>query len=375
MDAALFVAVYLLSVLAGSQGLDLTLYHDAVTSSGDRSTCGVLKCVETYLNVEGGITASREIAKVSIFKKALGSSTKVQEIGPGKLLASLTPEQTSLSREVDGVKADGSLSSGRAVLLLELPKHEDCFAEYTCEVRLKDAEGKEVTSITKLLHLPQERGNTANDGDLTQSILLQLLQSQMSLITKSIQVLEDKMTSLESPHMRLQDRMLSLEREVQDKFNVLKNESLTQTYLNQIFQTMQQLSMSVEVLKDKTEPSESAAGNLQIRVMALERDLHYKLAFLENKIAEKKVETKEPITNPNLEEFRLMFNRIEDKLENYVSVKVREINSDVYLERRNTTQLSAEELKNYLEEIMASPFQKLESLNALHDIMTALATA
>ncbi|GFO40346.1 angiopoietin-related protein 6 [Plakobranchus ocellatus] len=273
MEINFILAVCFLCTLSESHGLELTLKRDTSVSYGARGVFGILKCEENYHEPIGNGSAPSNISSMSIFKKSPG-----EENGPGKLIASLTSPQASLSYTAKGVEAKGNLTEGRATIEIEFSRQDDFFADYTCKVQSgQDAERINLVSISTLLHQPEPRGSLANDGSLTQPMAWQLLSM------------------------------------------------------------MQQLDTKMYLLDKKTDESSYTA--LQNRVLSLEKDLHSKVVNLENEFTER-LEAKKAVRR-SLDKFDSLVKRMQDKIENTILEKLNELDAKISLIDYGATKISA----------------------------------
>ncbi|GFS22174.1 hypothetical protein ElyMa_005102300 [Elysia marginata] len=157
--------------------MELTLSRD-VSSSG-RIGCGVILCKEEAADASRNLTSSGvnsdqsdklvlpiSILEMSLFKhpRPTAATSKNGASGRMQLLASLTPQQPSMTRVSNGVKVEGQLAGERATLRLWLYKQEDCRAEYSCKVVQVDKQGRQLLNNS---HLLQQTWDGA-DGRISQ---------------------------------------------------------------------------------------------------------------------------------------------------------------------------------------------------------------
>ncbi|GFO46221.1 hypothetical protein PoB_007272600 [Plakobranchus ocellatus] len=96
---------------------------------------------------------------MSVFRKAQTTPWRHEESLSGTLIASLTHRGTTLSYKADGIKVEGALADGHAIVEIELNNNDDCFADYTCKVHYFDinAEAYYGVSTYALVHVPEKR--------------------------------------------------------------------------------------------------------------------------------------------------------------------------------------------------------------------------
>ncbi|KAK3796671.1 hypothetical protein RRG08_008442 [Elysia crispata] len=234
MDRRLFV-ISALYLLVSCQGLELSLNRQSSALPGDRKFCGVLTCEETNIIPQNDTTDQdqdksvglfKTIASMSMFKTVSADSKTNTKNKQDVLFGSVSSQTPILTRVTNGRKVSGLLEAGRATMRVELVKQEDCEAEYTCQVRGLDTQGKEIVSST---HLVQHSSSTRDQVDSKRIISansnsLQLLGSLQQLVTQSINSLElsleDKIGQLQN---RMEDRILELQKEVADRSGAFEN--------------------------------------------------------------------------------------------------------------------------------------------------------
>ena len=153
--------------------------------------------------------------------------------GQRRKLGSISSDQPDLEQDADGMKLKGSLKDGRVSLRAELSKQTDCFAEFTCEIRGVDSQGKEVLSSARLLQPQDQYSPHPRDIGISPMAFPQLLSlvqdldAKLAIVEKTTERLEDKMTSVEDSW---EDKLDDLRKESQnteeklfEKLNILKN--------------------------------------------------------------------------------------------------------------------------------------------------------
>ena len=177
--------------------------------------------------------------EMSVFKHAQASSDDTGSKGQSRLLASVTSTQPSVTRVSDGVKVEGQLTAERATMRLEFFKQNDCQAQFTCRVVLKDTQGREhVTSSRLLQQTSGDRSVEVDEGNWTPAVALNLLSLVHEMDNKLAQVgsssedawrlrvqslenrLEDKLTSIEN---RMEDKIASIENRLENKLDYFEN--------------------------------------------------------------------------------------------------------------------------------------------------------
>ncbi|GFR99608.1 ficolin-1 [Elysia marginata] len=195
----------------------------------------------------------------------------------GVLLGSLTSQSPTITRVYNGRKVDGLLQAGRAKLRVELVKREDCSAEFVCQVKGVDSQGREVVSTTNLVQQQSHDGHQVYDRNPMPVVSLQVL-TLMQQLTQSINGLEnrmeDKITSLGN---NVKDEIASLENRMEDKISSLG--------VNVKYET----SALENKLEDKISSMENKIEDMQKDITIFEYRLINKLDLLQNKL-EKNIE-------------------------------------------------------------------------------------
>ncbi|GFS14218.1 ficolin-2, partial [Elysia marginata] len=270
MGTSVYV-LYVLCLCVGSQGMELTLSPD-VSSSG-RKGCGVILCNEEAADASRNLTSSGvnsdqsdkmvspiSILEMSLFKhpRPTEATSKNGATGRMQLLASLTPQQPSMTRVSNGVKVEGQLAGERATLRLWLYKQEDCRAEYSCKVVQVDGQGRQLLSNSHLLQQTWDGGDKrisqVDSGAVWSPVVAMNILSAVHKIDNKlahagsiasdswqprVQALEnrieDKLASLEnrlenevhSLENRLENKMASFEKSLQNEFVKFQKNSLS----------------------------------------------------------------------------------------------------------------------------------------------------
>ena len=225
--------------------------------------------------------------EMSVFKHAQASSDSTGSEGQGRLLASLTSTQPSVTRVSDGVKVEGQLTAGRATMRLEFFKQNDCQAQFTCRVVLKDTQGREHVTSSRLLQ--QTSGDCsvqADEGNWTPAVALNLLSLVHEMDNKLAQVgsssedvwrlrvqslenrLEDKLTSSEN---RMEDKIASIENRLENKLDYFENRfedkmaTLGESLVDELENLQNRLDATISnvLLSDLTSRMKSDASQLE----------------------------------------------------------------------------------------------------------------
>ncbi|GFN91225.1 fibrinogen-related protein 3-2 [Plakobranchus ocellatus] len=246
--------IFLMGIISGGNGLQLSLNRHVSATNEKRAACGVLTCEES-----GTYQTGSTITKMSVFKHKQSGPVTSDKPERGNLMASVTLEQPLITRESDGVKIDGRLEAGRASLRLELFTKEDCSAEFTCEVRMLDSQEKESINTYHLLQHRDQGANQVDESVATQAGSLQVLLLFQQLDTKFAMMgssLESKIGSVEN---RLEDKIASLyddmeskiEKRIMDKLHQMDNtlSSIDEAVNNDKIEHQEDLQTSLTTLK------------------------------------------------------------------------------------------------------------------------------
>ncbi|GFS17064.1 hypothetical protein ElyMa_001488100 [Elysia marginata] len=222
MDRAVCIATIWLCVVAYCLGLDFTLKQKSKSNDKSQIACGILTCLEDT-NVSVSLTSHKDqtsssvllnsIASMSVFKKESITSDKF-------LLGSVTSQSPNLAVVANGGKLDGQLEAGRAQFQIELVKQTDCEADFVCQVRGLDQEGREAVVSASLLQRTGKKENQMPNKNLMADSSLQLLASIQQLVTLAVNGLgkkiDDKIQSVES-------KVDSLENKIDDKIQSVES--------------------------------------------------------------------------------------------------------------------------------------------------------
>ncbi|GFR63843.1 hypothetical protein ElyMa_003616700 [Elysia marginata] len=214
-------------------GLDFTLKRENPVSATARNLCGILTCEEEIKNNSVSSKSDGELAAPDVGFNSI-SEMSMFKIGPTvygnakskhkALIASITSQSPGLSSVANGRKIDGLLDTIRGSLRVELVKEEDCKAEFICQVRGLDIQGRQAVSTTNLVQHTNQAENLVDAGTLTPRTSVQLLGAIQQLITQSTDSLNknvvEKITSLEN---RIEDKLSMFENRVEDKLGISDN--------------------------------------------------------------------------------------------------------------------------------------------------------
>ena len=196
-----------------SPGLDFTFDRNKQAVPDSRFSCGVLLCQE---NSQSSSDANlHNITSMTLFKTSPSavSTSGNNKSGQRKTLATVSADQPELEQVSDGGKVHGHLKDGRASLRVELSKQTDCQAEFTCQVRGVDSQGKEVVSSHSLLQPHDQSDITPRDTGMAPVVIAQML--------TVIQALDVKFAVLEKTTEKLEEKLEKTTESIEDKLNKL----------------------------------------------------------------------------------------------------------------------------------------------------------
>ena len=307
-----------LGTFLSNTGLDLTLEGDTPTVPGVRSLCGVLICDET-INAsvssssgndnDGSSVVLDSITSMSVFRID-STISKLNAKNKRKILfGSVTSQTPTLTQVANGRKVDGLLKARRATVRVELVKQEDCQAEFTCQVRGSDNQGREVVSSTSLVQHQGQKGNQLNNGIVMPGMSLQLFALVQQLVSQSMGGLGKKIENLEDRIGHLQkeltDNIGLLQKELNDNIRLLqremsdKGDSLENRMEDRIGQLQRGVTDRVGLLQTEVSANigllqKEVSANIGLmqtdfndRTDSFERRLNTKLDFLENRVEDK----------------------------------------------------------------------------------------
>ena len=182
---------------------------------------------------------ARTISSMSIFRlKHRGCGRSEDDyIETGHPFVTLTRKQPTISRVSDAIKVEGVLEAGRATLRLEIVKSVDCSAQYSCQVRALDGQGKELMQINRLIQNPEGVGNQESGTAMAPGVTLEQLvslQQQVTLLEASqdgkLEALEtrlrDQLEVLDGKFEVVDSRLADLDTGLKDKVKVEKFKDL-----------------------------------------------------------------------------------------------------------------------------------------------------
>ncbi|GFR79355.1 hypothetical protein ElyMa_002286600, partial [Elysia marginata] len=273
------VCVFAFLCFATCHGLDFTFDRDNQRVPGTRNICGALTC-EEEIDVSNSSASDKDlgdstvifssILSMSVFKKRVPTIFDTMNNKRGVLLGSLSSQSPNLKRVSNGRKVDGLLQAGRAKLRVELVKREDCSAEFVCQVKGVDSQGREVVSTTNLVQQQSHDGHQARDRNPMPAVSLQVL-TLMQQLTQSINGLEN----------RMEDKITSLGNNVKDeilsKISFLENkvEDMQKDIFLQSNASEDRLINKLDLLQNKLENEIDCKGNLN-KLMKLDTNMSIK---------------------------------------------------------------------------------------------------
>ena len=198
---------------------------------------GVLMCKQS--NTSTGFAGT--ISKMSVFKTVNPGHNDGKE--SGDILATLTSENPSVLRMSDELKVEGHLEASEATLRVEMFSEEDCLAQFTCQVRTVDSDGRELVHTNSLQQDGKKLGSRPVSGavklgeTLQVPLLLQQLDTKLAMLGNS---LEGKLSALEN---RFEDKILSLHDDVQSLKSELESKIETRV-VDKLYKLGNKLSTS-----------------------------------------------------------------------------------------------------------------------------------
>ncbi|KAK3782771.1 hypothetical protein RRG08_037768 [Elysia crispata] len=389
MERSLCIIIALCSVIC-CYGLDLTLEGDTPTVPGVRSLCGVLICDET-INAsvssssgndnDGSSVVLDSITSMSVFRID-STISKLNAKNKRKILiGSVTSQTPTLTQVANGRKVDGLLKARRATVRVELVKQEDCQAEFTCQVRGSDNQGREVVSSTSLVQHQGQKGNQLNNGIVMPGMSLQLFALVQQLVSQSmgglgkkIENLEDRIGHLQKEltdnigllQKELNDNIRLLQREMSDKGDSLENRmedrigQLQRGVTDRVGLLQKEVSANIGLLQKEVSAN---IGLMQTdfndRTDSFERRLNTKLDFLENRV-EDKIDN-----NNNLNKLIQLDSKVSTELAQFRTETKTDIMNSLNTLRQSFQQAQGEAIKNFSE-----TFDK--TLNYTSDLLSSM---
>ncbi|GFO47853.1 fibrinogen c domain-containing protein 1 [Plakobranchus ocellatus] len=238
---------YAMAILfQGYQGLELTLHLNSLPLMGSYTSCGVLTCVESLpasntslaqVDSDSSDPPSHQSTSIKSLKLFQLETNVLNGNSHGKrrrLIASVTSQQSRLTRVANGLKIDGRLEAGLATLRLELTKQDDCLANFICQSQAEDVEGNQFESSAQVLQHPQQSIEPGRDG-LWKSVpvlaLMQQLDTKLERLENDMDSLkhyidhdvESIKTDLNSKVDRLEDKIQSIAKDLITQSNRLED--------------------------------------------------------------------------------------------------------------------------------------------------------
>ncbi|GFO47851.1 fibrinogen c domain-containing protein 1 [Plakobranchus ocellatus] len=226
--------------------LELTLQSNSLPLTGSYTSCGVLICIEGHpasntslarVDIDSSEPPSNQSTSIKSLKLFQLETNALSGNNHGKrrrLIASVTSQQSRLTRVANGLKIDGRLEAGLATLRLELTKQDDCLANFICQSQAEDVEGNQFESSAQVLQRPQQSIEPGRDSlwksvpvlALMQQldIKLERLENDMDSLKHSIDHdLESIKTDLNSKVDRLEDKIQSIAKDLITQSNRLED--------------------------------------------------------------------------------------------------------------------------------------------------------
>ena len=196
-----------------STGLEFTFDRNKQTFPGSSFPCGVLLCQQN--SQSSSDDNLHTMTSMTLFKtsSSVVSTSGNNRPGQRKTLATVSADQPELEQVSDGRKVSGLLKDSRASLRVELIKQTDCQAEFTCQVRGVDSQGKEVLSSHSLLQPHDQSDITQSDTGMAPVVIAQML--------TVIQALDVKFAVLEKTTEKLEEKLEKTTESTEDKLNKL----------------------------------------------------------------------------------------------------------------------------------------------------------
>ena len=267
-----------------------------------RDACGVLLCVEENLTKTNQTLADRDpsdqvsqIATISTLKVFKLDASSTSNNGGGKrrnLLASVSSQQSRLTRVSNGVKIDGRLEPGRATLRLELSKQDDCQAEFLCQTRGVDSNGRELMITSHIFQQSEKKNEQQNSLTWTPRLGIE--------VSSSDQPLSAKLAVMGSAVENLEDEMRRVKEAAQHDSASLKTDLSKKT--DRLEDKIQNLGKDLDTQTDR----------LEDKMESFEKDLSKKITRLEDKVEALVTHLEDKIES-------LLNHRTEDKVREYTS--------------------------------------------------------
>ncbi|GFO47845.1 fibrinogen c domain-containing protein 1 [Plakobranchus ocellatus] len=263
-------------------GLELTLHLNSLPLTGTYTSCGVLTCVESHPASNTSLARvdsdssdppshqSTSIKSLKLFQLETNVLNGNSHGRQRRLVASVTSQQSRLTRMANGLKIDGRLEAGLATLRLELTKQDDCLANFICQSQAEDVEGNQFESKAQVLQHPRQSIESGGDS-LWKSVsvlaLLQQLDTKLERLENDIDSLKHSIdhdvdsikTDLNSKVDRLEDKIQSIGKDLITQSNRLEDkiESQQKNTNSKIERFEEKVESCNDRIADKVESFES----------------------------------------------------------------------------------------------------------------------
>ena len=209
----------------------------------------------------------KSISSLSVFKRVFSGTSGNAKDRRDVLVGSVTSTTPTQHRVANGRKIDADLDTEKATMRIEFLKQDDCTAEFTCQVRGLDPQGREVVRSSSLVQQSGQTGDYVGGRSLMPAISLQLLSSLQQLITQSVNGLQrsmdDKFSQLQTDsndrsssfEKTIEDRILQLQKDFNSKTDILENRIEDKIDNNNNLNKLMQLDfkVSTELAQFRTE--------------------------------------------------------------------------------------------------------------------------
>ncbi|KAK3759973.1 hypothetical protein RRG08_006440 [Elysia crispata] len=152
MERGFYAIVVLCLLICSCQGLDLTIKRESPTKSGPL----------------------KSISSLSVFKRVFSGTNGNAKDRRDVLVGSVTSTTPTQYRVANGRKIDADLNTEKATMRIEFLKQDDCTAEFTCQVRGLDPQGRGVVRSSSLVQQSGQTGDHVGGKSLMPAISLQL---------------------------------------------------------------------------------------------------------------------------------------------------------------------------------------------------------
>ncbi|GFS20987.1 hypothetical protein ElyMa_005071100 [Elysia marginata] len=169
-------------------------------------------------------------------------------------------------------KIDGLIGTGRATLRAELVKKGDCQAEFTCQVRGFDSQGREVVKSASVVQKPGHAENEMYDRELMPAMSLQILATVQQMVTQAIDGLKSPEEQVRQQQKDVNDINNSFRDTLDTRLSTLQTDLDTRiaSFENKLEDSMRQLQ------KDLNARSDFIESKMQDRLLQLYKDMDTK---------------------------------------------------------------------------------------------------